>query len=72
LIVVAVRPGSLLRGLYACAGTVVTVSAAIAITAEALTSFRRFIVIIFFLPSRALAGFFYLLLYYCFALLLLG
>ena len=58
LIVVAVNPGSAERGLNAFAGTVETVSVAIASTAEAVMSFRRLIVIIFFLPSRALAGFF--------------
>jgi hypothetical protein len=59
LIVVAVIPGSdPMFGLNAFAGTVETVSVAIASTAEAVMSFRRLIVIIFFLPSRALAGFF--------------
>ena len=51
-------PGSLLRGLNAWAGTVVTVSAATASTAEAVISFRRLILIISFLPSMALTGFF--------------
>ena len=58
LIVEAVTPGSdPMFGLSACAGTVETVSAAIASTAEVVINFRRLILIISFLPSRALAGF---------------
>jgi hypothetical protein len=71
LIVEAVTPGSADCGFSACAGTVVTVRAAIASTAEVVINFRRLILIISFLPSRALAGFFLtsllLFLYYFFS-----
>jgi hypothetical protein len=71
LIVVAVTPVSDAFGLSACAGTVETVRAAIASTAEVVINFRRLILIISFLPSRALAGFFLtsllLFLYYFFS-----
>ena len=55
LIAVEVTPTSE-RGEIACAGITESESAVAAITAEATRNFRRVVLIIFFLPSRGIAG----------------